>query len=217
MIRRIISIDREKCNGCGLCADACSEGAIVMINGKAKLVREDHCDGLGECLPECPEGAITLIEKDTLPFSSAPDEIIVVKKKSVCDCIGIVKKGSGTGGGTAKWPIQLKLVPAKAPFFAGADILVAGDCTAFVSKDFHDRFAKDRVLLIGCPKLDREEYGQRLAQIFDGNDIRSVTLVRMDIACCGEMARMVREAMAMSMKNIPLSIHMLSADGNIIE
>ena len=216
MIRDLISIDREKCNGCGLCVDACYEGAIAMVNGKAKLVREDHCDGLGDCLPECPTGALTIIKKDALPFSVEPD-IPMIKKKNDCGCIEEVRNRPGSRGVMTRWPIQLRLVPLKAPFYDGADILVASDCTAYVSKSFHQDFVKDRVILIGCPKLDREDYSQRLARIIDDNDIRSINLVRINISCCSEMARMVREAIRMCTKNIPLTITVLDTDGNVVE
>jgi ferredoxin len=186
-----------------------------MVNGKAKLVREDRCDGSGACLPECPEGAMALIEKDVPPFNSTPDEIIIVNK-TVCDCIGIVKNQPKAVDGKG-WPMQLKMTATKAPSFDGADLLIAADCTAFACKDFHERFAKNRALLIGCPKLDHEEYGQRISKILDGNDVRSITLVRMNVQCCGEFARMVREAVAMSVKSIPLSVHVLSTDGIVLE
>jgi ferredoxin len=215
MLRQIIKIDKEKCDGCGLCADACHEGAIAVINGKAKLVRDDHCDGLGDCLPACPRDAISFIMKDTLPFNPVPDDVPLMKKKE-CECIDVVKNRPGSKGEMTRWPIQLKLVSQKAAFFNGADLLIASDCTAFVLRDFHERFVKDRVILIGCPKLDREEYGQRIAAIISQNDIRSVTLVRMDIPCCNEMARMVREALVLCKKDIPLNMAVLSTDGTVV-
>jgi len=215
MIRQIMSIDREKCDGCGLCADACHEGAIAIINGKAKLVREDHCDGLGSCLPECPRGAITIIMKETLPFNPALDPFPIIKPVA-CDCIDTVKSRPGSAGEMTKWPIQLKLVPMKAPFFDGADLLIAADCTAFTSKDFHESFVKDRVVLVGCPKLDKEEYGQRIAAILMKNDVRSVSLVRMDVPCCSEMARMVKEALMTCPKDLRFDISVLSTDGTVV-
>jgi len=216
MIRQIIRIDREKCDGCGQCADACHEGAIAMVNGKAKLIREDYCDGLGDCLPECPHGAITFITKDTQPFNPVPDEIPMLRKENVCDCIDVVQNRPNSKGEMTRWPIQLKLVSMKAPFFDGADILIASDCTAFVSKDFHEKFVKDRVMLIGCPKLDKEDYSQRICEIATKNDIRSITLVRMDIPCCSEMARMVKEALMLCPKDLPFNIHVLSTDGSVV-
>ena len=218
MIRKIISIDAEKCDGCGRCSDACHEEAIVMVKGKAKLIREDYCDGLGDCLPACPAGAITIIEKDAPAFTLERD-IPMVKKPSVtaCDCIDVVKSRPGSKGEMTRWPIQLKLVPLKAPFLNGADILVAADCSAFVSKDFHERFVRDRVILIGCPKLDKEEYSQRLASIIGGNGVRSVTLVRMDIPCCSELARMVKEALMMCAHDVPLEIAVLNTDGATVQ
>ncbi|MCL2785787.1 MAG: 4Fe-4S binding protein [Methanomassiliicoccaceae archaeon] len=215
-MRQIISIDKEKCDGCGLCEDACHEGAIAVINGKARLVREEHCDGLGDCLPECPKGAISFIMKDTLPFDPTASAIPMVKAANACDCIDVVKNRPGSKGEMTRWPIQLKLVSMKAPFFNGADILIAADCTAFVSKDFHERFIKDRVVLIGCPKLDKEEYGQRIAEILK-NDVRSVNLVRMDIPCCNELARMVKEAMILCQKDMALNISVMSTDGTVAE
>ncbi|MCL2143285.1 MAG: 4Fe-4S binding protein [Methanomassiliicoccaceae archaeon] len=215
MIRQIISIDREKCDGCGLCVDACHEGAIALINNKAKLVREDHCDGLGDCLPACPAGAITFVTKETLPFNDEPDGIQVMVHK--CSCVDDVKGRPGSKGEMTRWPIQLKLVPLDAPFLKDADILVAADCTAFVSADFHEKYMRDRVVLIGCPKLDREDYGQRLTEIIGKNHVRSVTLVRLDIPCCAALSRMVREALAMVMDNVPFSTVVLTTDGTVAE
>ncbi|MDR0791157.1 MAG: 4Fe-4S binding protein [Methanomassiliicoccaceae archaeon] len=217
MIRQIISIDREKCDGCGLCVEACHEGAIALIKGKARLIREDHCDGLGDCLPVCPAGAISIITKDVLPFCVTADDIpLMPPRSSECECIEVVRKKPGSKGDMERWPIQLKLVNLRSSFFNGADLLVASDCTAFVVKDFHERFVKDKVLLIGCPKLDREEYGQRLSQIIDGNDVRSVTLLRIDIPCCAAMSRMVREGISLSTKDIPMETIVLSTNGDVV-
>jgi ferredoxin len=217
MIRQIINIDRAKCDGCGLCVDACHEGAIALINGKAKLVREDHCDGLGDCLPACPAGAISFETREALPFNedSAEDDVpLVAPKAQKCDCIDIVNVTKKT---TARWPIQLKLVSLEAPFLKNADILVAADCTAFVNAEFHKDVIKDKVVLIGCPKLDREDYGQRLSVILEKNNVRSVTLARMDIPCCTALARMVKEAIASVTKKIPLDIVVLSTDGKYVK
>ena len=210
MIRQIVMIDKQKCDGCGLCADACHEGAIAMIKGKAKLIREDHCDGLGSCLPECPRGAISLTTKDALPFDPAAADMIPMINPAAIRKDALI-------GSNAQWPIQLRLVPLKAPFFNGADLLIAADCTAFVSKDFHNRFAEGKVILIGCPKLDREDYGQRISEILNRNDVNSVTLLRMDIPCCSDMARMVKEALMLCKKDHDLSIHILSTDGSVVQ
>ena len=217
MMRQIINIDREKCDGCGLCVDACHEGAIALIKGKAKLVREDHCDGLGDCLPACPAGAITFVTRDALPYNEeagAGDDIPLMVQK--CDCVEKVKNAPGSKGEMTRWPIQLKLVALDAAFLKNADVLVAADCSAFVHSDFHKQFIKDRVILIGCPKLDKEDYGQRLAVIAEKNDIRSMTLVRMDIPCCTALARMAKEALASIRKNVPLNIVVLSTDGKVV-
>jgi ferredoxin len=211
MIRQIINIDAKKCDGCGLCVDACHEGAIALIDGKAKLVREDHCDGLGDCLPACPAGAISFVTRETLPFNENVKDIPLMVQK--CDCVDIVKK---TRGDRARWPIQMKLVSLDASFLKNADLLIAADCTAFVHSDFHKNFIKDRVVLIGCPKLDREEYGQRLAAIIGNNNVRSVTLVRMDIPCCTALARMVKEALATIKRTVPLTVTVLTTDGKIV-
>ena len=215
MIRQIINIDSKKCNGCGLCVDACHEGAIALIKGKAKLVREDHCDGLGDCLPACPAGAITFVTREALPFNEeAVDDVPVMVQK--CDCIDKVKNAPGSKGELTRWPIQMRLLPLDAAFLKNADILVAADCSAFVHSDFHKQFVKDRVILIGCPKLDREDYGQRLSVIIEKNNVRSVTLVRMDIPCCMALARMAKEALAMVTKKVPMNIVVLSTDGKVI-
>ncbi|MDR0334434.1 MAG: 4Fe-4S binding protein [Methanomassiliicoccaceae archaeon] len=216
MIRQIIEIDSGKCDGCGLCVDACHEGAIALINGKAKLIREDHCDGLGDCLPACPAGAITFVTREALPFNEdagADDVPIMVQK---CDCVEKVRNQPGSKGEMTRWPIQMKLVALDAAFLKGADVLVAADCSAFVHADFHKTMIGDRVILIGCPKLDKEDYSQRLSVIFEKNDVRSVTLVRMDIPCCMALARMVKEALATVRKKIPLETVVLSTDGKIV-
>jgi hypothetical protein len=165
----------------------------------------------------CPAGAISLITKDVLPFCVTADDIpLMPSASSKCECIEVVRKKPGSKGDMERWPIQLKLVSIRSSFFNGADLLIASDCTAFVAKDFHERFVKDRVILIGCPKLDREEYGQRLAQIIDSNDVRSITLLRMDIPCCSTMSRMVREGVSMSMKDLPMETIVLSTDGKVV-
>ena len=211
MLRQIIKIDQKKCDGCGLCVNACHEGAIALVNGKAKLVRENHCDGLGDCLPACPAGAISFVTKDALPFTGPADDLPVMVKK--CDCVEKVKNAPGSKGDMTRWPIQLKLVDLKAPFFANADILIASDCAAYVCADFHKKYIKDRVILIGCPKLDREEYGFRLSEIINNNDIKTITVVRLDIPCCSAMARMAREGMALSKKTLPMKVITLRTDG----
>jgi len=211
MKRQVISIDRERCIGCGACVNACHQGAIELVGGKAKLVREDHCDGLGNCLPKCPAGAISFVLKDADDIKKSNDIPLMTHE---CSCAEEVKKKKGE---MARWPIQLSLVSLKAPFFAGNDLLVATDCTAFVSKDFHKEFIRDRVVLIGCPKLDRDDYRGRLAEIIRSNDIRSVTLVRMEVPCCAAMERTVKEALADSGKSIPYSVTVLSTDGPAVD
>ena len=169
MIRKIIQIDKEKCNGCGACALACHEGAIEMVNGKAKLVRDDYCDGLGDCLPACPTNAISFIEREALPY----DDVAVKKNQSVNQL--------------SQWPVQIKLAPVNAPYFNGANLLIAADCTAYAFADFHHRFIRSRITLVGCPKLDAVDYSEKLAEIFKNNDIQSITVVRMEVPCCGGM------------------------------
>jgi hypothetical protein len=165
----------------------------------------------------CPNGAISIITKDVLPFNVTANDIpMMPKRSSGCECVEVVRKKPGSKGDMERWPIQLKLVNVRSSFFNGADLLVASDCSAFVAKNFHERFVKDKVILIGCPKLDREEYGLRLSQIIDSNDIRSVTLLRLDIPCCSVMSRMVREGISMSMKDIPMETIVLSTDGDVV-
>jgi Fe-S-cluster-containing hydrogenase component 2 len=231
MLRRIIEIDEEKCNGCGACAEACHEGAIAMIDGKAKLVRDDYCDGLGDCLPACPTDAISFVERE----AAAYDEKAVQAKKAQaadslpCGCPGthvqsisheqtnVCTTNTTSASRLSQWPVKIKLVPVKAPFFAGANLLVAADCTAYAYGDFHERFIKNHVTLIGCPKLDDVDYSQKLTDIIRENDIKSVTVVRMEVPCCGGLENAVKKALQDSGKFIPWQIVTISAKGQIIE
>ena len=203
MIRKIIHIDEEKCNGCGLCAEACHEGAIEMVEGKAKLVRENFCDGFGDCLPACPTGAITFEEREAPEY----DEAAVKASKRVKEA---------TASGLAQWPCQIKLVPVQAPFFEGANLLIAADCTAFAYANTHEEFMKGKVTIIGCPKLDGVDYTEKLAQIIALNDIRSVTVLRMEVPCCGGLQRAAGNALHASGKNIPGQVITISRDGRIL-
>lgn len=211
MIRKIIRIDEEKCNGCGVCATACHEGAIGMVNGKAKLLRENYCDGLGDCLPACPTGAITFEERE----APAYDEAAVLRSKAEKaeqsalpkqECISHLRQ----------WPVQIKLAPVNAPWFAGADILIAADCTAYAYGSFHQDFMRGRVTLVGCPKLDAVNYAEKLAQIFALNSIRSVTVARMEVPCCGGMEFAVKRAIDASGKQVPLHVVTISTDGKVL-
>ena len=202
MIRRIINIDEEKCNGCGLCARACHEGAIDIIDGKAKLMRENFCDGLGDCLPNCPTGAITFEEREAPEY----DNVAVMRAKVARE---MMAKG-------IQWPIQIKLIPVEAAFFDGADVLIAADCTGYVYRNIHDEFMKGRVTLIACPKLDGVNYAEKLSQIFAHNDIRSVTLLRMEVPCCGGMERMIQTALMLSGKDIPFTTRIVTRAGELV-
>ncbi len=215
MKRQMIKIDEEKCIGCGLCVDACQEGALALVDGKAKLVREDYCDGLGNCLPACPEDAISFEMRE------APAFVENLEQNVPCDCAdrhAMISFDNDTskGGELSQWPVQIKLAPVNAPWFNGSHLLIAGDCTAFAMKDFHERFIKGRITLVGCPKLDSTDYSDKLSEIFKNNDIRSITLVRMEVPCCGGMTNAVKNALVKSGKNIPLSIHIVSKNGVII-
>lgn len=222
MIRRIISIDESKCNGCGLCAKACHEGAIGIVDGKAKLLRDDYCDGLGDCLPACPMSAISFIEREALAYDEAA--VLAAKKAreeaSCCSCPGTECKSIPTVGvklrsALRNFPVQIRLVPANAEFFNGADLLIAADCCAYAYADFHKDFISGKITLVGCPKLDAVDYSQKLAEIFRENDIRSITLARMSVPCCGGLSRAVENAIAMSGRNIPLNIVVINSDGRI--
>lgn len=199
MIRKIIQIDTEKCNGCGLCAKACHEGAIGMVDGKAKLLRDDYCDGLGDCLPACPVNAISF----TVREAAAYDEAAVLAKK-------------GKGSQLQQWPVQIRLVPVEAPFFQGADLLVAADCTAYAYAEFHKEFIRGRVTLVGCPKLDSVDYAEKLTEILRNNEIRSVTVVRIEVPCCGGMENAVKRALQASGKLLPWQVVTISTDGKIL-
>lgn len=205
MIRRIIEINEAKCNGCRACASACHEGAIAMIDGKAKLTRDDYCDGLGDCLPTCPTGAITFVERE----AAAYDEVAVKKNMALKAATLINSDNSGAPSELTQWPVQIKLAPLKADYFDGADLLIAADCTAYSCGDFHSRFMKGRVTLIGCTKLDAVDYAEKLAEIIRQNDVKSVTVVRMSVPCCGGMENAVKEALKASGKFIPWQVVVL--------
>lgn len=207
MIRKIITIDNDKCTGCGLCAAACHEGAIGMADGKAKLLREDYCDGLGDCLPACPVNAITFEEREAPAYNEAA--VLAAKKAKEAPAGDIPSQ-------LDNWPIQIKLVPVHAPYFEGADLLIAADCTAYACGNFHSRFMQGKVVLIGCPKLDGVNYAEKLAEIFQYNDIRSITVTRMTVPCCGGLPFAVKTALEQCGKKIPLTIATISPDGNII-
>ncbi|NLZ92582.1 MAG: 4Fe-4S binding protein [Firmicutes bacterium] len=222
MIRRIIKIDEEKCNGCGLCAEACHEGAIAIIDGKAKLIRDDYCDGLGDCLPVCPVDAISFEEREAAPFDEEAvlAHLALRKAQSPCQsgcCTSktdtmetTVEKVTQTPASELKqWPVQIKLVPVKAAFFADADLLIAADCTAFACGDFHSRFMRNKVTLIGCPKLDMVDYSEKLTAIVKENNIKSITVVRMTVPCCGGLEAAVKTALANSGKDIPCQVFKL--------
>ena len=229
MFRRIIEIDENKCNGCGACAAACHEGAIAMVNGKAKLMRDDYCDGLGDCLPACPTGAIAFVEREAAAYDEAAVLAAKARKEQTlpCGCPGSAAKAiqrqevpadhAPQPSQLRQWPVQIKLVPVNAPWFAGADLLVAADCTAYAYGSFHSDFIKGRVTLVGCPKLDAVDYAVKLTEILRCNDIRSVTVVRMEVPCCGGIEMAVKKALQNSGKSIPCHVAVISTDGRILD
>ena len=240
MLRKIVEINEEKCNGCGLCAKACHEGAIKMINGKAKLISDEYCDGLGDCLPACPADAINIIEREAAEYN---EELVKAKMEQAkkaqdplpCGCPGTaerkidrkpvtVKKAekaedeeAGAVPELRQWPVQLKLVNTKAGFWDNADVLVAADCTAYAYAGFHKDFIKDRVTVIGCPKLDDAKfYEEKLAEILKNNNIKSLTVVRMEVPCCGGIVSAVKNAMLSAQVIVPYSEITISTDGRVI-
>ena len=234
MIRKIIRIDRERCNGCGACAKACHEGAIEIINGKAELVREHFCDGLGDCLPECPTGAISFEEREAPAYDekavkeaqknqAAPKHMGCPGAKSM-QIRRPTEPGTGTPASNPaqmsalrNWPVQIKLAPVSAPYFNGAKLLIAADCTAYAYASFHQDFIRNKLTLIGCPKLDQVDYSEKLTAIIQGNDIQSVTIVRMEVPCCGGLEMAAKKALQNSGKFIPWQVVTISIDGKIIE
>lgn len=224
MQRRIIQIDEEKCNGCGACAQACHEGAIAMENGKAKLMRDDYCDGLGDCLPTCPTGAIRFVVRE----AAAYDEAAVLARKAAHPggCPGTMAKKMPTAGPAAdtverpsclsQWPVQIKLAPIQSAYFDQAKLLIAADCSAYAYAAFHETFMQGRITLVGCPKLDGVDYAEKLTEILKNNDIQDVTVVRMEVPCCGGLEMAVKAAVENSGKSLPLTVKTLSLDGKIL-
>jgi len=231
MIRKIIHIDEEKCNGCGACANACHEGAIEIVNGKAKLTREHFCDGLGDCLPACPTGAITFEERE----APAYDEAAVRKSKtekggavpphgcpgSALKTFARADEPAAPAGRAisrlAQWPVQIRLLPTKAPFYDGAGLLIAADCTAYAYANLHEDFMRGRITLIGCPKLDAVDYAEKLTAVIRDNEIRSVTIVRMEVPCCGGLQRAAEQAIKASGKFLPWRVVTVTRDGALLE
>ncbi len=240
MKRKIIKIDEEKCNGCGLCAAACHEGAIGMVGGKAKLLREDYCDGLGDCLPACPTGAISFEEREAPAYDeravlAAKREKLTQAQKAEqtaplpCGCPGTHAKRiernaqrvcdtpvEQAPSELSQWPVQIKLVPVRAPWLDGANLLIAADCTAYAYGNFHRRFIRNRIALIGCPKLDEGDYAEKLSAILRENDIKSLTIVRMEVPCCGGIESAAKRALQASGKFIPWQVYTVSTDGKIL-
>lgn len=236
MKRRIIEINHDKCNGCGACAAACHEGAIAMVNGKAQLMRDDYCDGLGDCLPACPTGAISFVEREAASYDEAA---VLANKQKKMQQEGMRLHGGCPGtrmktirhaesadakaapvksqSRLSQWPVQIKLVPVNAPYFDGAKLLIAADCTAYAYAAFHERFIKGHITLVGCPKLDSVDYSEKLTEIIRNNNIKSVTIVRMEVPCCGGLEHAAKIALQNSGKFIPWQVVTISTDGNILD
>ena len=219
MIRRIICIDEEKCTGCGICAKACHEGAIGIIGGKAKLLKEDYCDGMGDCLPTCPTGAITFTEREAAAYDEAAVKENMKKRAALSGgCPGSKMQSMGKRGASSlrQWPVQIKLVPLTAPYYAEASLLIAADCTAYAYADFHNEFMKDKVTLIGCPKLDGVDYSEKLSAIIKNNNVKSITILRMEVPCCGGLEMAAKRAVESSGKELPFDVVTISIDGEIL-
>lgn len=232
MIRKIITIDQERCDGCGLCVEACHEGAIGLVDGKAQLLRDDYCDGLGDCLPVCPRDAISFEEREAAAYDEAAVKENMKKGQPstlACGCPGtdsraIKREAKPETTATAEmtsqlnqWPVQIRLVPPNAPYLQGASLLIAADCTAYAYGNFHDRYMKDKITLVGCPKLDDCDYSQKLTAILEQNDIEDITVVRMEVPCCRGLEQAVKDAMKRSGKIIPWRIEVISTDGKIVK
>lgn len=248
MIRKVIHIDEDKCNGCGACANACHEGAIAMVDGKARLMRDDYCDGLGNCLPACPTGAITFVEREAAAYdaeavakhmeqtgkkvsgSGALQENAPIHGFTGCPgtrsrMIDRERQEAAEDSGSRKnaesqlsqWPVQIKLVPVQAPYFQNASLLIAADCTAYAFAEFHQKFIRGHITLIGCPKLDETDYAEKLTEIISRNEIKSVKVVRMEVPCCGGIENAVKTALQRSGKMIPWQVVVISTDGRILE
>ena len=230
MIRKIIEIDKEKCNGCGLCAHACHEGAIGMVDGKATLLRDDYCDGLGNCLPVCPTGAISFVEREAAAYDEAAVQAnMQAKSQPHTGCPGSMARSMERvpvnqpasfipmPSQLRQWPVQIKLVPVNAPYFDGARLLIAADCTAYAYAAFHERFIKGHITLVGCPKLDSVDYSEKLTEIIRENNIKSVTVVRMEVPCCGGLELAAKKALQQSGKFIPWQVVTVTVDGRLVE
>ena len=234
MIRKIVQIEEDRCTGCGLCAHACHESAIAMVDGKAKLIRDDYCDGFGDCLPVCPADAISFVEREALPYD---EEAVKENQRKAKEAAGQENTGAGKAGENSwainradaqensaavpsrlrQWPVQIKLVPVNAPYFDGARLLIAADCTAYAYAAFHERFIKGHITLVGCPKLDSVDYSEKLTEIIRENDIKSVTVVRMEVPCCGGLELAAKKALQQSGKFIPWQVVTVTVDGRLVE